>query len=174
MSRKLRVLAAVVLLFVLAGIGLFFSGPGKAFRDLWKIDVIQSLIAKPAERNYEPGRIANLKAIYVAMKLYHDSEGQFPDSSAWMDAIKNRLRINNMSETEALKKLIRPNLANPGPSEYGYAMNDVASKKYLGDIKDPATPLVFESSDLKWNAHGAPAGQQGFALTVAGNVVKLK
>jgi hypothetical protein len=174
MARKRKILLSVVLVLALGFTGLYVSGPGQTFRDLWKHNIIQSLLSKPPERNYEPGRRENLKALYVAIMLYHDSEGQWPTSSGWMDAIKSHLRASDMSETEADKKLVRPNLTNPTAGEYGYAMNDAASGKYKGDIKDRTTPLIFESDDLKWNAHGNPAGKQGFGITVAGEILNLK
>ena len=174
MSRRRRILLVVPLVVLAILTGLYFSGPGQAFRDLWRHNVIQSLISKPAERDYEPGRRANLNALYVAIMLYHDSEGQFPASSGWMDAIKNHLHTTDMSDQEARKKLIRPNMPNPGPNDYGYAMNDAASLKYKGDIKDPSMPLLFESPDLKWNAHGTPAPQGGLGISVAGQIVQLK
>jgi hypothetical protein len=60
-------------------------------------------------------------------------------------------------------------------------MNDLASGKYKGDIKDKKTPLLFDSSDTSRNAHGDPAkllpkpprpgGNVGIA--VDGTILKL-
>jgi len=60
-------------------------------------------------------------------------------------------------------------------------MNDAASGKYKGDLKDPKTILIFDSSDTSRNAHGdpkkllptppRPGGNLG--ITVDGSIVKL-
>lgn len=136
---------------------------------------------QPTMRKYQGSNVDNLKAIWTAMKLFHQSEEQFPNSEKWMDDIKLRLRTNDLSEADTLKKLVNPLLQPPSNNVFGYAMNDSASKKYKGDIKDPKTILVFNSSDTKWNAHGDPEklkttdptkGNKG--ITIDGTVVDLK
>jgi len=78
------------------------------------------------ERTYNATNEGNLKALYTALMLYHDSEGQFPQAAGWMDAIKTRIQANDMKPEEAAKKLVNP-LAATGAGTYGYAMNDAAS-----------------------------------------------
>ncbi len=162
---------AVVL--VLCLVILPFTGVGKAIRDFWHAGIIQAAISSPEDRKYQATREGNLKAMYTALMLYHDSEGQFPVASGWMDAIQSRIRTIDMSASEAQKKLIRPDLAGQ-PGAHGYSMNDLVSGKYKGDVKDPKTVLIFESADAAKNAHGSPAGQKRrMAITVSGSIVRL-
>lgn len=115
----------------------------------------------------------NLKAIYQAMMLYHESEGQFPEASGWMDAIDNRLKSNDLEKGEEKKKLIRPDLLGQN-GKFGYAMNPAASAKYKDDIKDGAkTPLIFESKETVRNANGDPEkSRDGLAISVDGTILK--
>jgi hypothetical protein len=96
-----------------------------------------------------------------------------------MDSIKNRIRVDNMSEAETNKKFINP-LYPAKSGVFGYGFNDAAGEKYKGDLK-PKTILVFDSTETGWNAHGDPqklkpkgpypGGQEG--ITVDGTIVKL-
>src|SRR5436309_1729398 len=61
-----------------------------------------------AKHDYSGTSIDNLRRMQTALLLYNDSEGQFPDSSGWMDAIGNRLETADLNKGEAKKKLIRP------------------------------------------------------------------
>jgi hypothetical protein len=124
----------------------------------------------------------NLKALHTALMLYQESEGQFPDASGWMEAIKMRTQTSDMKEEESIKKFINPLIRPAGAAIFGYAMNDACSKKYNRDIPEPAkTPLIFDSQDTAWNAHGDPAKllpnppRQGgnFGISVEGSVLKL-
>lgn len=116
----------------------------------------------------------NLKAIHTALLLYHSSEGQLPMANGWMDAIRNRLQTANLKPGEGEKKLRRPGVENG----LGYAMNDAASTRFTGDL-DPKTVLVFESKDVRPNAHGDPRadalGPEGktAAITVDGTIVRF-
>ncbi len=140
----------------------------------------EGFLDKVPERNYDASTKANLTAIYKGLTLYHESEGQFPKSSEWMDAIKSRIQTSDMSEAEAAKKLIDPSLEGK-PGAYGYAMNDAASGKYKGDIQGPKTPLIFMSSDTARNAHGDPTKLApnpprpggNYAVTVDGSILKM-
>ncbi len=105
---------------------------------------------------YSGTSMDNLKALHTAMMLYHESEGQFPHSDAWMEAVEDRIYIANMKKADARKKLVNP-LLPPVPGQFGYAMNDAASAKYKDDVPEPSkTPLLFDSSDTSRNAHGDP------------------
>jgi len=117
---------------------------------------------------YHASNEANLKALRIALLAYHESEGQFPDSRKWMDAIKTRVRADNMAEAEAMKKFVNP-LYPAKAGVFGYAMNDAASNKYKGDLKDPKMPLIFDSSDTAWDAHGDPAKLKAKSQEEGGN-----
>jgi len=126
----------------------------------------------PNDEKYSATSQENLKALYKALSLYHDSEGQFPTSSGWMDAIENRIDTYNLAKGEAEKKMIRPDLLGQD-GKFGYAMNDAVSGKYKDDIKDKKTPLIFESTDTGRNAHGDPAKiRHGYAISVDGTIIK--
>jgi hypothetical protein len=127
---------------------------GPVIRDLWKSGILGNQLSAQKMREYQGNSMENLKALHTALLLYHDSEEAFPDSSGWMDAITNRIKAGDMTQEEADKKFVNP-LIPKGKGVFGYAMNDLCSKKYKDDIKDPATtPLLFDSSDTSWNAHG--------------------
>ncbi|MBX3119771.1 MAG: hypothetical protein KF784_11945 [Fimbriimonadaceae bacterium] len=124
----------------------------------------------------------SLKKLRAALMLYHDSEGQFPDAAGWMDAIRNRVRTGNMADSEAMKKFMDPSAQTGAEGVYGIAMNDAFSGQYIDDVKDlDKTPLLFVSSDTKWNAHGTPekllpkpAREAGnWAIMVDGKILEL-
>ncbi len=127
-----------------------------------------------AAHDYEGTSSDNLRYIRTALLGYEDSEGQFPVAGGWMDAIQNRLHTDDLKKGEASKKLIYPGyLGEEG--KYGYAFNDALAGKYHGDIKDPQTPMVFESTTTERNAHGDPAKLRrpgGLAITMSGEIVK--
>lgn len=148
---------------------------GPVIRDFWKEGILQSYLFPEKKRRYEGDTIANLRAQHTALLLYHESEGQFPEASGWMDAIENRLRTADMDKEEALKKLRRPDLQDQ-PDAFGYAMNDAASARYKEDIPEPAkTPLTFESSNTERNAHGPASGapKGAHAVSVEGGLLRL-
>jgi hypothetical protein len=132
------------------------------------------------QRTYEGDVEANLKAIHTALMLVHDSDGQFPDADRWMDAIANRLKTSDLSEEEAAKKLVNPDLAK-GDGEYGFALNAEVAGKFVDDLDGPHAILVFESASLERNASGnpdtdAPTPERkggNLAITVAGEIVRL-
>ncbi|HEY3781999.1 MAG TPA: hypothetical protein VGL56_13015 [Fimbriimonadaceae bacterium] len=136
------------------------------------------LDAKVMEK-YNASNEKNLMALRTALMEYHESEGQFPDAAHWMDAIKNRVKVDNMEQSEVAKKFINP-LYPASSAVFGYALNDAASNKYKGDLK-PNTLLLFDSSDTSWDAHGDPkklkpaskskGGDEG--ITVDGKIVHL-
>jgi hypothetical protein len=175
MNRIPRVVRILVLAAVIGGAAFFTLGPGKDLVNLWRHGVIQSALDDSDDnRKFSASRDANLKAIYIALNLYQDSEGQYPAASGWMDAIGPHLQTTDMSREEADKKLLRPNLKSPQPGQYGYALNDAIAGRFKGDIKDSKTPLVFETSDLSRNAHGSPNSQTGrLAITLQGTIVKI-
>ena len=154
LARK-KVLRGCLLVFVLVlvGAGVFY---GPVIRDLMSNGFLQSLLSGENMRKYSGTSMENLKALSTAMKLYQESEGQFPESAGWMDALEDRVKSHNMTQEEADKKFHDPTLGKK-PDVYGYAMNDLLSKMYIGDVKDPSkTPLLFDSKDTSRNAHGSP------------------
>jgi hypothetical protein len=149
---------------------LLFTGAGKDFQNLWRNGTIPSLLFPAKKRTYSAGNESNLKAIYTALMLYHESEGQFPTAGGWMDAIEPRIRANDMEASEAKKKLARPDL---GDGQFGYAMNDAASAKYKDDVGPATTVLIYESKQTGRNAHGDPkTDRDGYAITVDGTILK--
>lgn len=130
-------------------------------------------------REYDGTNADNLKAIHTALMLYEESEGAFPEAEGWMDAIENRIRASDMTEEQAAKKFRDPRRSKAA-DQYGYAFNEVISKQYHGDIKDPATtPLVFISTDMGRNAHGDPAeigepvdSGRPYAVAVDGTILR--
>ena len=150
---------------------LWITPPGRSIRTLWQNGTIEAVIKPPEPVNYNVSNESNLKALFTAIMLYHDSEGQFPKSDTWMDAIKNRITSSDLKEGEGEKKLHNPANAT---SEYGYAMNDLASTKYKDDLKDKSAILIYESVAVTKNAHGDPkkdARKGGKGITLEGKIV---
>jgi hypothetical protein len=174
--RKRRpVLRALVAVIVVAVLGVA-AWLGPTLNTLYKHGFFDSATA----RKYSGTTIDDLKAMRTALMIYHDSEGTFPAGDKWMDQIENRIHTSDMSTEESRKKLVDPAFAGQ-PGKYGFALNDAVAGKYKGDLKDPKTPLVFESSDSGKNAHGDPAklapapphAGGNLAITVDGTIVKI-
>src|SRR5688572_19653527 len=139
--------------------GLIYAGWrfGPTVFDLWQAGILEGALSSKELRRYQGSSMDNLKAMHLALSLYHESEGQFPHSNGWMDAVQPYVQSGDMSKDEAMKKLVNPLLRPAKTGVFGYAMNDAASAKYRDDIAKPAeTLLIFDSSDTTWNAHGKP------------------
>lgn len=161
MRKVLKVLGVVLLLA--AGYAGIRFGP-----TIWDL-ARGGFFDRQEMRKYKGSSVENLKALYTALMLYHESEGQFPDAAGWMDAIKDRLKTADLTEADAMSKFRDPALGGRGG--YGFGMNDAASRKYRGDIKEPSkTPLLFSSSDVRWNAHGDPKKLQPTPARKDGNL----
>lgn len=169
MAKKVIKSVLIVLALLCFGIVLWL---GPLVRDIFKSGILD----KNEVRTYDGNNAENLKMMYAAILAYHNSEDHFPDASGWMDAIQNRIKTADLSEGDAKKKMIRPDLRDK-PGQFGYAMNDAASKKYKGDIKDQKIPLLFISLSTARNAHGNPRidAQPGhiLAVSVDGTIIKL-
>lgn len=172
--RKLRKGCAGcgLVLLILLGVGVWLYGG--TIRDLAKQGILQDLFRGEDRRAWVATSEQNLKALHVALMLYHDSEGQFPQGPGWMDAIENRLRTGDLSKEEAEKKLIRPDLAGQ-PGKFGYGLNAAAGGKFKDDVGDPKTPLIFESESTDRNASGAPDATRragGLAIAIDGTILR--
>lgn len=172
MSKKSKLIGSgCAVLISLSVASLWITPAGRAIRNLWQNGTIQAVLTEPDKVEYSATNEANLKALYTAMMLYHDSEGQFPKADGWMDAIQNRITSSDLKEGEGAKKLHNPALK---PGDYGYAMNDIASGKYKEDVKEKDAVLIFESSETVRNAHGDPTKNRrkgGKGITLAGKIV---
>jgi hypothetical protein len=174
-GRKiLKVIAALFALLLVYF--LWFWAP--VLWDVWQAGMLD----KVDKREYHGTSMDNLRALHTGLMLYHDSEGQFPFGSGWMDAVLPRIGAGDMKKEESAKKLVHPMFWPPNGKEFGYAFNDSCSEKYIEDIEDPErTPLVFDSSDTGRNAHGDPSnllpnppregGNQG--VSVSGAAIKF-
>lgn len=166
--RPLAIGLAVVGLALL-GVVLFY---GPTLLDFLRAGFFTST---PEKQAWHPETEKNLHALYTGMKLQHDSDGVFPDSSQWMEKVQNRVKTETLKKGEEAKKFVDP-AAGGAPGVYGFAMNDAASGKYIDDIKDKKMPLIFQSTETAWNAHGDPAkiGRKGgIGVAVDGTIVKL-
>lgn len=175
-SGRLKILAVFGGVLLL-GIVLVGAWAFPTLRSLYKTGILQS---DDTQRQYNGNTTRNLRAIWTAVMLYHESEGTFPPAKDWMDAIKQHMRTSDMPAEEAAKKLVDPAFEGQ-PGKYGFALNDAVAGKYKGDIKDPKTPVIFESSDASRSAHGDPEKMApnpphkggNLAITVDGTIVKL-
>ena len=159
---------------VLVGVIVLFATPfGKGVRDIWGSGAVQAAVAKHQDVTYvDKDSEVNLQSMSTALKIYQTSEGQYPDAAVWMDKILPNMILNNLPKREAEKKFHRPDVPAEG---YGYALNDAAAGKYVGDLPK-GTVLVFESAATGRNAHGdakrdgKPGGR---GVTIEGTPVKL-
>jgi hypothetical protein len=172
-GAKKKLKRGCLALFIVAlGLGIWFYGP--LVRGLYNAGFLDRFLKSEDKRKYEGTSMDNLRYMQTALLGYHDSEGQFPVAAGWMDAIHNRLNTDDLKKGEEAKKLVYPGYVGQD-GKYGYAFNDALSGKYKGDIKDPKTPLVFESTDTEKNAHGDPAKLRrpgGLAISVDGQILK--
>lgn len=166
-----RVFKAIGLLLLL-GVGYAGWRFGPPLLDFYKGGYFDSV----EMRKYQGTSKENLKNLYMAMMLYHESEEAFPPGAVWMDRIKPYIRTGDLAAEEAIKKFQNPLIRPAGDQIFGYAMNDVFAGKYKDDVKDGVNlPLIFDSSDTKWNAHGKPEDlaakppRQGGNLMVSGS-----
>lgn len=172
-GTKKKVKRGCLAVFVLAlAFGIWFYGPlVKLAYHLWQ----RGDFAPPsAQHEYEGTNTDNLKFLRTALLSYEESEGQFPSAGGWMDAIQNRLNTDDLKKGEAVKKFVAPAYVGQ-PGRFGYAFNDALSGKYMGDIKDQKTPMLFESTATERNAHGDPAKLRkpgGLAIGLDGTVLK--
>lgn len=171
-GSKLGIGCAALIVLIAAGIA--FTEPGRAIQDLWSRGILQELVKGTELRKYEASREANLKMLGTTLESYHKSEDAYPPAATWMDAISDRLKVNDLTTEEAAKKLVRPDLAAKADA-YGYSLNKAAAGKYRGDLK-PNTILFFESKGLTRNLAGDPKAdglRGGLGWTVEGKIVKL-
>jgi hypothetical protein len=175
---------SLALIYLVLGTLIYYEyiGTFGFLRAMWRAGAVQAMITPQEMRTYQGTSKENLKALYTAMMLEHDSEGAFPKAAEWMDALKDRLATNDMSLTEAEKKYVNPMAGPAKPGQFGYAMNAALEGKYKDDVKDPdKTLLIFDSSDTSRNAHGDPtellpkSARQGgnLGVTVSGKVVEI-
>lgn len=153
---------------ICGGLGIFFGDSLIAVVKLaTKLDLRET-----APATYTADRNENLKSIHRALMLYHENEGQFPEASHWMDAIRPQLRPSDMKEGEEIKKLKNP-LVKAGENSFGYIFNSALGAMNEGDIKDTSAVLVQESTtDTKYNASGKISEDKSLlGVTVAGEIV---
>lgn len=166
--RKKVAIGCLAVFLLVAGFGYWFYGP--LLRHF-----LPTILGEITDRKkeYIGTSSDNLKIMRNALLSYEESEGQFPDAKSWMTAIEKRIVTDELKRGEAEKKLVTPE--NVGqPDKFGYALNDAVSGKYHEDIKDPKTPLVFESVSDEKNAHGDPAKTRkpgGLAIAVDGTIL---
>jgi hypothetical protein len=169
--RRKWVIGSLVAVLALAIVLVVWAGP--VLIPAW-----QRGFFTPIERQTYDGTVEeNLRQIHTALMLYHESEERFPGEEEWMDMVSQRIVTYTLGADEAMKKLVNPRFAG-AEGQYGFAFNAAAAGQYAEDL-DPSMPLVFESTDGRWNAAGTPEqlapreGPAPRAITVEGNVVEL-
>ncbi len=104
---------------------------------------------------------ANLNRLGKAMDLYlADNDDHYPRAETWMDNLGTAIESGSKKPVEqvALKSYFRcPEIAREDQAaEFGYAFNDELSMGLAKSIDTHSkTPLVLDSSDLAYNAHGS-------------------
>lgn len=123
-------------------------------RQVWSI--AQEIRAGQAR--YEPAKNItcpdHLKRLYDATRLYADSwDGYLPPAERWMTALTDEAQ--RFAEAEWLHC---PDVSRSGEAIYGYAMNAALGGKRLDEVEDKErTPLFYDSTDLRKDAHDAVA-----------------
>ncbi len=98
---------------------------------------------------------ASLNEIYKGFQHFSDTNGSLPPAEKWMD------QEDFKGAVQADEWLHCPSVSNRKDDNFGYALNpDIAGKglegKKLNEIPNAAkTPLVYDTTDLAKNAHGA-------------------
>jgi len=172
MSVKKKVLRVGCLVLLVAIVVSAYSPAGKAIIALGKM-ALQKDVSGTEE--YKGSVNDRLNAMRTAADLYHQSEDAFPKAETWMDDLLTRLQTQNLKKGEAEKKIRRPDL-EATPDQYGFALNQAVAGKYKGDIKDPKTILIYESTETKKNASGNPKTDGkpgGSGITISGEIVTL-
>ncbi|MCW5933289.1 MAG: hypothetical protein KIT45_03195 [Fimbriimonadia bacterium] len=111
---------------------------------------VLSLILAPVFNQAEDEAIrthclSNLKQLGTAQMMYiQDYDEHFPMASQWGDLTEPYLKDR--------AKYRCPSVSDQGG--FGYAMNSEMSQKKFDEIKKPdQTLLLYDSTNLAWNAH---------------------
>ncbi|MGV3615556.1 MAG: hypothetical protein ACO1SV_09505 [Fimbriimonas sp.] len=93
--------------------------------------------------------LSNVKQLALGQLIYSaDWDDRFPPAEEWMDALKSS------KSAKVNPAVFQCPLVKDG---HGYAMSDAVAKKPQTAIAKPETTiLLFETSDLGYNAHGDP------------------
>jgi len=163
MKRKGCRIALGLTAIIVLGLGIWI---GPVLASVWRAGFFERI----DREEYRATRTNNLKSIHTALTLHQDSEGAYPAANSWMDDIAPRLRTDGMSEAEAARKLVRPDLDGQD-GKFGYSMNEKAAGQYVGDLA-PDMVLVFESEATARNASSEPdLGEGRMGITVSGKIV---
>jgi hypothetical protein len=92
----------------------------------------------------------NLQKVSVAVLLYSwDFDGRLPAAPTWANQVK--------SYTSGPIEFQCPNLVEPKPDQFGHAYSDAISGKLEPKVANESSiPMIFDSWDLAWGAHGGP------------------
>ncbi len=87
----------------------------------------------------------NLKALALAQQLYaNDHNHQLPIASRWGDLIRPYVKTPDQYRCPSI----------PQGQGFGYAMNVRLSRQKVSLLATPGQiPLLYDSSNLAWNAH---------------------
>lgn len=123
--------------------------------------VIRPMVQTARDSALMDSCFSNLGSLGKAMELYlADNDEHYPRAEAWMEGVGTAIESSSKKPVEqvALKSYFRcPEIAREDQAaEFGYAFNDELSLRLARSIDKPSkTPLVFDSSDLAYNAHGS-------------------
>lgn len=106
--------------------------------------VVFPAFAQARERARFNTCLSNLRQIGQASQMYlQDYDQRFPPTDRWGDAFKPYVEGDTVFRC--------PSVSVGG---FGYAMNSRLSRQAMAKVATPElTPLVYDSSNLGWNAH---------------------
>ncbi|MCS7065550.1 MAG: hypothetical protein NZL85_04665, partial [Fimbriimonadales bacterium] len=93
------------------------------------------------------------RLVYAQITDAQEYGGYLPDASRWCDLIRSYVGSSD-NEPDSLVRQRYRCPAVPQERGFGYAMNVHLSRQNRYAIQDPfRTPLLYDSSNLAWNAH---------------------
>lgn len=94
--------------------------------------------------------LSSLHDLGQATNLYlAENDDRYPPANRWMDAVGHVFQERKQSAFRC------PEVARDGKaSQFGYAFNRPIGGRIGNTVDDPQTPLIFDSSDLSFNANG--------------------
>lgn len=113
---------------------------------------LRALVRRPEKASYREPCFEHLKQTGLAVLMYAtDCDDRLPPAKTWADSVLTYCR-------GVKSRFTCPDIPDLKPGQYGHAFRSSLSLRSYTTIPDPASePLLFDSTDLSWNAHGTLA-----------------
>lgn len=121
------------------------------------------------EPSHRTACLSHMKQLALAVIMYStDFDDRLPPAPTWADLTKPYTKNGEIYEC--------PGLEDRKPNQFGHAFRRAVALKLEKDIASPPDePMLFDSTDLSWNANGdfslvPPAGRHPFGTNCFGFV----